>query len=317
MVLLAGAIACAPNPVFGFTGTDAGKPEDAGKSDAGVKHTDAGVADAGADAGADGGPADSGPPDAGDAGFDAGVPLTGNVCPAGSTPLEGFTLDLCASNSLGSPVPLPDVQVATLQPYGATLSDSNGDYTICVPPDAPVTLVFTIPGYVTMYEAEIAVSSSIASVLESVPLLGEMDMVCETAVQNYGHEVLLFNANEAAVYSVVFSASASPGPTTCDPADGGYSGWSLQATMVDGGAGPGGPWPTAYFDDSGNLESVAVSFSNGHVFMYNIDPAVGYVSVTGSNPALQGECQLLNPLLLTGRVYVAPGSISFSPWVMP
>jgi hypothetical protein len=310
--LLVGTVGCSGSPNIPIEGCprckagDAGRPT--GKPDAG---TDGGAFDAGVDAGIDGGPFDAGG-DAGssDAGFDAGLPLTGNVCPTGSLIVGGETTDACAGQSLHAYVPLAGVQVATLQPYSATLSDSNGKYSICVPPIGPFTLVFTMPTYVTAYEAEFVSSS-----LLPAAFLFEVQMLCESALHTYVLQEPLFNANEASVASELLSVS---GTSPCYTADAGYSGWSFQATLPDGGAGPGGPWPTDYIDASGDLQSVATSAGDGEALMYNIDPSVGYVSVTASNSALQSACPPLDADVgFTGRLYVAPSSLSFYPWLVP
>ncbi len=324
--LLLTAVACSSGPNIPVQGCPACKLGDAGKPDAGEKAPDAGRVDAGPpDAGLpDAGPPDSGVPDAGvpdsgpDAGAtDAGLPLTGTVCPGGvdggNEIFSGQVSDLCADQSQHTIIPLQGVQVATLSPYSATLTDANGNYALCIPPNNPVTIVFSLTGYVTTYIAEYNFNSTIGS-LPSIA--GEMQLTCSSALQAYAEEDPNVNLNEAAIYSAV--VAALPYTPPCDSDDAGFTGWTFQATLPDGGAGPGGPWPTGYFDDSGDLQLVSSSFANGRVLMYNVDPSVSYASVTATNASLGSQCAALDTVIgFTGRVYVAPGAFSFFPWAVP
>jgi hypothetical protein len=329
--LLAVAVACSSGPNIQVQGCADCKPGDGGKTDAGEKTPDAGPPDAGPrDAGApDSGPDAGGSADAGlDAGFDAGLPLTGTVCPAqidGGPVIvmfSGQVTDLCADQALHALVPLPGVQVATLAPFSATLTDANGNYSICVPQssllpdggfanDYAFTLVFTLPTYVTTYEGEF---TEIPGYPPLPPLVGAMELACESALHDYAAEDPTFNLDAAAVFSPMISASNLP---PCEP-DAGFIGWSFLATLPDGGAGPGGPWPTAYFDDSGDLQVVGSTFDIGRAFMYNIDPSAGYVSVHASNPDIPNGCNQIDQVVgFTGRIFVSSGAVSFYPWVMP
>ena len=302
-----GCAACKP---------DGGKADAGGKSDAG--RMDAGPADAGSpdagppDAGVDAGP-DAGP----DAGADAGLPLTGNVCPGGpdggnNVLFFGQVSDLCADQSERVNVPLPGVQVATLEPYSAALTDSNGNYAICVQLNVPFTLAFSLANYVTTYEAEFTVQPGYPPL---PPLVGNMEMVCSGAFTTYAEGDPLMDVKKAAVYSAMISVTMAP---PCDDPDAGFAGWSFQATLPDGGIGPGGPWPSGYFDDSGDLQLVSSTFDDGRAFMYNIDPSVGYVSVEATDPAIPTGCEEIDVDIIgfTGRVFVASGSFSFYPWVV-
>jgi hypothetical protein len=123
------------------------------------------------------------------------------------------------------------------------------------------------------------------------------------------------NLKKAAVYSAMLSVTMAP---PCDDPDAGFAGWTFEATLPDGGLGPGGPWPAGYFDNSGDLQLVASTFDVGRALMYNVDPSVGYVSVQASNPAIPTGCEQIDVDIIgfTGRVFVASGAFSFYPWVV-
>ncbi len=276
---------------------DAGSP-DAGFPDAGPP--DAGPPDAGA---ADGGQADAGPPD-------SGLPTT--VCPMGAIPFPGKVEDLCQSEAMGTLIPLDGVQVSTLAPYSTTVSSDGGQYVACIPPNVPTTLVYQAAGYETSYTAEIEVATPPPS--GNIELL--TSMVCTAGVQNYFQEVPAFNSNLNAVYVAMVAVSGDSAP--CDDSDAGLAGWSFTATLVDGGIGDGGPWPTAYIDTTWTLEAVGATFSTGQALIYNIDPGVEYVAIHGTNPQIGSECPPLNTALgFTGIGYVAPGAFDFFPWIIP
>lgn len=272
----------------------------------------------------DAGPADAGPPDAGlpadagtfDAGpFDAGPvdggPLTGEVCPAGAIFFPGKISDLCETVSEGTVVPLDGVQVSTLQPYSATVSRDGGQYVACLPPNQPTTLRYTLPGYETSYGPELL----FATPLPTGNIEIQTSMACSAAVQNYSREVPQFDLNLGAVFVAMVSVSTLP---PCKDPDAGLAGWSYTATLVDGGVGDGGPWPTAYFDPTWTLQAVSSTFSTGQALVYNIDPSVEYVAIQASNPQLDSQCQPLNSFIgFTGRGYVAPNAFDFYPWIVP
>ena len=282
---------------------------DAGRPDAGAR--DADPADAGAtDAGL---PADAGTFDAGtfDAGPVDGGPLTGEVCPAEAILFPGKVQDLCESLSEGTLVPLDGVQISTLQPYSATVSSDGGQYMACLPPNQPTTLRYSLAGYETSYAAELQIATPL--VTGNIEIL--TSMVCSSAVQNYFREVPQFDINLGTAYVVMISASDTP---PCNDPDAGLAGWSFTATLVDGGVGDGGPWPTAYFDATWTLQAVSSTFSTGQALVYNIDPSVEYVAIQASNPQLESQCQPLNSFVgFTGRGYVAPNSFDFYPWIVP
>ena len=224
--------------------------------------------------------------------------------------LNGITTDGCAGASFHAQVPLPGVQVATLQPYSAAISDANGLYSICIQPNTPTTLVFTLPSYVTAYEAEFEDTGLVPA---SFSL--EAQMLCDGALRAFALQEPSFDTGDPTVVSEVLSVSLS---APCDSPTTGYSGWTFQATLLDGGVGPGGPWPTDYIDPSGDLLSVASSTSYGDGIIFDVDPNLEWVTVTATNPALATDCPTLDPEVgFTGRLYVAPGAVSFYPWLVP
>jgi hypothetical protein len=270
-----------------------GAPGDAGASDAGP---DAGPTDAGPDAGA----IDAGQPDSG--------PLTGQVCPAGSVLFSGSIEDLCQTQIAGQQVPLDGVQIATLPPYSATMSSDGGLYVACLPPGEPVTLQFTKPSYVPGYLAEVALTAPLP-----VPVPFPFPLFCNALLGSYFQEVPSLNTKLGAVYILVLGAA---GDHPCGLTD--YSGWSFTATLVDGGLGDGGPWPTGYIDPSETLELAPTTFWNGQAMAFNIDPAAQYVAVHGGNPDAGTDCLPINAELgFTGRSYVAAGAFSLDLWVLP
>jgi hypothetical protein len=279
---------------------DGGNRPDAGRFDAGTP--DAGRTDAG--------PADAGQPDAGEE--DAGEPDSGSLpaCPAGSVTFPGKVLDLCESIATGDDVPLDGVLVSTLQPYSQTVTSDGGLYVACIPNGVPTTLVYTRPGYVTSYDAEVVETTPLPSNVK-IPT----SLACTAGIANYFKELTAFNPNLGMVYIAMASASNQ---APCEPPDAGLSGWTFTATLPDGGTGDGGPWPAAYFDSTGTLQSVPATLAGGEAMIFNIDPGVGYVTVQGTNPVIGSQCPTVDAALgFTGRVYVAGGAIDFYPWLMP
>jgi hypothetical protein len=270
-----------------------GNRPDAGRFDAGTP--DAGPADAGI---ADSGEADAGEPDSG----------TLPACPAGSVTFPGRVRDLCESFATGADVPLDGVEVSTLQPYSQTVTSDGGLFVACIPNGMPATLVYRLAGYVTSYNAE---------VLETTPLPAalKISLACNAGLNNYFQQLPQFNPKLGMVY--IAMASASDQPPCYDP-DAGLSGWTFTATLPDGGLGDGGPWPTAYFDDTETLQSVSATFAGGKAMIFNIDPSVEYVVVQGTNPRIGNQCPTVDAALgFTGLAYVAGGAIDLSPWLMP
>jgi hypothetical protein len=217
-------------------------------------------------------------------------------------------VDLCATESLGAPVPLDGVEVSTLPAFSSSVSADGGLYVACIPVGQPTTIEFTMAGYATTYLAEISILSLFGQSLEL-----ETSLACSAAVESYGLHVPTYDANLASVYVAVLSVSGMP---PCGGNIGELSGWSFTASQVDGGVGDGGPWPAAYLDPSGTLEAVGSTFNDGPALVYNVDPGAQYVAVHGAQDG--GECETLDPALgFTGRIYVAPGAISFNPWIVP
>ncbi len=298
---------------------------DGGASDAGKQGgskdggPDGGAADAGApDAGPDGGPTDAGS-DGG--GIDSGLPLIGDVCPANSIPFSGEVLDLCATEAMGTDIPLDGVQVATLAPYSAVMTDDGGTYTLCLPPGVPTTMVFSDPDYVTLYMPEVIVTQG------SVPIgtsIGRVRLPCAAGIQGYASELPGLNPALPLVYAQIDSVSNVPpcGGKT----DGGspFAGWVFLASLADdggigdGGIVNGGLWPVGYLDSSDDLQAVSSTFSTGEGVIFNIDAAADYIVVEASNRSLDKVCPSLDAALgFDGRIHVASNSVSVYPWIVP
>ena len=284
---------------------DAGPP-DAGPADGGVP--DAGLRDAGPDGG--GRLNDAGLPDAG--AVDGG-PLTGQVCPSGSITFGGRTYDQCQKWSDGTDVPIDGVQIATLEPYSATVSADGGYYTACMPQGQPATLQFAKSGYVTSYLAEMNMATPLPFGAANI---GMASILCSSAETNFATEIPGFNSSDGIVFSEVLSISNAP---PCGGEDGGLAGWIFVASPADdGGTADAGVWEAVYIDPSGTLQAIGSTLDDGQAIILNIDPSVEYVNVSGSKAADGIDCENLNVAVnLTGRVYVAPHSISVIPWVIP
>ena len=297
-----------------------------GHKDGGTPDAGRGGSDAGADAGPDGGPgdagADGGVSDAGvDGGaLDAGLPLTGQVCPTGALTFSGEVIDLCQTEAVGSDVPIDGVQVATLQPYGATVSADGGRYALCIPPGVPTTMVFSAAQYVTLFMPEIILTPG------GLPLgndIGRIRLPCTSALQTYASELPNLDTRLPMVYVQIDSASNQPPCGTKDAGtDAGpspFSGWTITAELADdGGLADGGAWPIGYFDASDDLQSVTSTFLPGQALVYNIDPGADYIVVEASNARLSAICTPLNADLgVDGRIHVAPNSVSVYPWIVP
>ena len=191
------------------------------------------------------------------------------------------------------------------------MSADGGFYVACLPPGVPTTLQYTMAGYETGYLAEFELTAPIPGKSN----IGEAWMLCSSAVKNYGTEDPQFNTGLPFVYALVLSLQGLP---PCGGPDGGLAGWALSASPADGGDDDGGYWPAAYLDPSGTIQSVGSTLPNGEGFVYDIDPSVGFVTVSASKPSVANECLPLDPDVgLTGRVHVAANTFSFFPWLVP
>jgi hypothetical protein len=317
LALVLSATACSPQASDVPIGTgscttcqhhDAGTPS-TGK-DAGT--IDAGSPDGGLDSGPDGGTSDAGF-DGGS--LDSGLPLTGDICPSTVVTFSGVVYDLCVQQTTGAMAPLDGVQVATLEPYSATVTSDGGQYTICMPSGVPTTLVFTSPSYLTLYMPEIVMTPS------SIPAgeLGRISLPCLQGVEDYVHELPTLDPALPLVYSQIDSITdQQPCGGLNDAGVSAAAGWVFTDSLADGGVGDGGSWPIGYLDPSNDLEAVSATFSSGEAVVYNIDPGAGYVSVQASSTALGSRCQSLNPVFgIDGRIYVAPNAVSIYPWIVP
>jgi hypothetical protein len=124
------------------------------------------------------------------------------------------------------------------------------------------------------------------------------------------------NKNDAIVAAAIVSISQQ---APCLP----ESGWTLGAAFLDGGTLPdGGPLPFAvsYLGPTDIPSATAViTSSNGYGLIYNVDPSITDVAqliatnVSGGNP-----CPSMNTeAMVTGRVSLEPGSVTFAPYFVP
>jgi hypothetical protein len=237
------------------------------------------------------------------------------VCPSSVVSFSGFVFDLCQQQELGAKVPIDGVQVATLQPYSATLTSDGGLYTICIPAGVPTTLVFTAPSYLTLYLPELILSTS------SLPsALGHIALPCLQGLEDYAHELPALNPAQPMIFAQIDSLAPTQPPCGGfnDAGISALAGWTFTDSLAEGGAGEGGPWPVGYLDTSNDLQPVSATFSTGEAIIYDIDPGALYVSVQASNASLDALCAPLNvDLGVDGRVYVAPNAVSVYPWIIP
>ncbi len=251
-------------------------------------------------------------------GANPGAPPTGQ-CPAGSIAVSGYVSDFCQDETLGTSFPLDGVQISTIPAYSSTVSDGGGLFVACLPPGKPTTLQFSKPTYVTTFLPELALTTSAPAGIGLT-----LDLWCNSALQNYAAEEPLWNLGAATVFAQIDTGLASSAlDCPLDEFDGGLppgtlAHWTFSASRLDGGLGMGGPWVSNYFDDSNNIQAVPWTFNSGEAIIWNIDPAAQYVAIQGVNPVANVELPLANAALgLTGRVYVAPGSFSYVPWIVP
>ncbi|MHB8417294.1 MAG: hypothetical protein ACYDCL_04405 [Myxococcales bacterium] len=257
-----------------------------------------------------------------DAGPDGGIPLTGEVCPDGSVTFPAQTsisgpatlYDFCASVELQGPVPLAGAQVATLPPWGATITAADGTYSICVQPNTPTTLVYSKPSYLTTYGPQLLLQPATITYGPQ----GDAYLVCQSEVTNYEQDAPLYDPSLATVITDYHSLSGqAPCGGHSTLSDGGMvanaAGWTFAPITTDGGDAGG---LTAYFDDTYTLQLAPATFDIGIALTINLDPGLGFVSMTGSKPGVT-DCQA--PLLpgFTGLVQVASGVFSYYLYVVP
>jgi sugar lactone lactonase YvrE len=187
-------------------------------------------------------------------------------------------------------------------------------YVACLPSGQPTTLQFMMPGYVTTYLAEFSLTASPPTVDEVVFM-----MFCSSSFTNFATQIPNLNTSLATVFGLVNPGLGS-GVAGCDGgfAAGQLDGWTFSVSLVDGGAGSGGPWPVGYLDPSGDLQAIDATFDTGQAVAYNVDPGAQYVAIHGVNPALGVQLPSANSAFgLTGRVYVSAGAFSYDPWIVP
>ncbi len=246
-----------------------------------VSATDAGPIDAGP---IDAGPVDAGPVDAGPPGQAC---LSGTLSDAESmTPIAGAAVIATDSNGL---------------PYAgaATTSGTDGSFTLCPPTGATFTTQINAAGYpVTYFES---------AVLSKSESLGSLPLISTEVIGALGSFLQGFVSTDAALLIPVRSLSGG-----CSVA-----GWSVEASLPDGGAIPG--TQTAYLESSGLPSTTLTSTTTeGAAVIYDIDPSLtGQVVVSASNPN-EGSCAPDGAALgLTGMVEVGGAAISIAPIVLP
>jgi hypothetical protein len=317
VALIAALAACSgTNVPIGSGSCSTCERHDAGPVDAGKQA----LSDAGPDGGLDAGPFDAGPDSGVDGGpVDSGAPLTGQVCPPSSISFSGKVLDLCATETIGSDVPLDGVQVATLEPYSATETADGGKYTVCMPPGVPATLVFSAPDYVTLYMPEMILTQALGTFGQG-SAVGNIRLPCPSGIQAYATEIPTLNPALPLLYVQIDSISnLAPCGGKPDAGPSPFSGWVVTASVADdGGLDDGGAWPIGYLDTSDDLQSVASSFATGEAVIYDIDPSADYLSVQATSATLSGTCGTFDPNFgFDGRIHVAPNAVSVYPWIVP
>jgi hypothetical protein len=254
---------------------------------------------------------DAGPQDAG-----WPPPVGSEICPAGSVHFTGqtYTFGPCVPGASAENGPVPAVQVTTLEPWGATTSDSQGLFTLCVPNGTPFTVQFLATGFAPGYLAEAILNQDQSTTGNALYLL------CETLVEIFQAESSGWNfATQGSVLVSIVSSASGNGP--CNPSGPGLSGWHVQSSLPDGGEPTAGPmgWPVGYLDSSGQPSStVSSTYSDGYAIVYNIDSSLDLVAIQVDGGPTGAVCPTSNPELgFDGLVHVQPGGFGMFPYAIP
>jgi hypothetical protein len=189
---------------------------------------------------------------------------------------------------------------------------------LCIPFDVPVTLQITAASYPTTYMVEIDVTSQgdggeLALLDRGLQLIPTEELTAFSAFLQGSGGV---NQSDAMVAAAVISISQQP---PCEPT----SGWSVGVEFVDGGTLPdGGPLPfkRAYLGSTDLPSATATETSStGYAIMFNIDPTIANVAQLVATDLDGGSpCPSMNAQeMVTGRVTLAPGSVTFAPYFVP
>lgn len=198
----------------------------------------------------------------------------------------------------------------------SALSDTNGNIQLCVPLGLPVTFEIVAASYPTTYFEELDVTSDagpLTLLSRGLELISSAELKAFSAFLNASGGV---DPNKALVAAAVLSVSQQ---APCIP----ESGWILGLDFLDGGTLPdGGPLPfqISYLGASDLPSPTAViTSSNGYGLIYNVDPGITDVAQLVANNVSGGmPCPSMNgEEMVTGRVTLGAGSVTFAPYFVP
>ncbi len=246
---------------------------------------------------------------------------SGTVCDPGS---YLATTTVSSFGAAGSGSPIVGATVSEIGRNGVQLpgagtsveSDSNGTIQLCIPLDVPVTIEVTATGYPTTFLEEIDVTNDAGP---SALLSRGLEMISSTELTAFGAFLqggVPVNPSDAIVAAAVVSISQQ---APCTP----ENGWTLGLAFLDGGTLPDGgalPFQIAYLGTTDIPSSTAtITSSNGYSLIYDVDPSITNVAqlvatdVSGGSP-----CPAMNAeAMVTGRVSVQTGSVTFAPYFVP
>jgi hypothetical protein len=184
----------------------------------------------------------------------------------------------------------------------AATAQSNGNFAICLPSGSPFSIQIQAASYPTTYYAEMLDPSSGG--------FAQMAMLSNGEIQAFGG---LFPGGENPNTALVVAKMTGD---VCFP---NLGGWTFDLALPDGGAIADGGYQLIYLDSSGVPDPTnTVTSSKGAALFYNLDPSLsGFLTLTATTPDA-GSCQIINMGLgFTGRIFVAGGSITVVPFLLP
>ncbi len=222
--------------------------------------------------------------------------------------LEARVYDLSTTD------PIAGAQVSALQLDGvpvsgsATVSGSDGSFTLCVPEGVEVTPQIQASGYPTTYLSNFDLTQSLTAFAgdNGIPLLSTALLGAFAGIVSVGNV-----STQAAILAGVESASRTA------PCLDNAAGWTFALDLADGGVLPdGGDVPAQlYYVASNGFPTQSLSATSGYGLglFFNVDFSLtNIVSIEAANPDA-GPCPVdLAPEMLTGRLRVVEGALTIA-----
>jgi hypothetical protein len=223
---------------------------------------------------------------------------------------------LYVTSNLYDTASLAPVVGATVQAVGlngvplegaAATSQSDGTFTVCVPPSVTFSLQVTAPGYpeAALEDLMLAQSETLAFTQGGLGLISNQDLSAFGAVVGY----------DPSMGIMLVQVSSISGVPPCVA-----TGWQLSVSFTDGGALPdGGPLPysRAYLDPVSYLpdSSLQATSSLGEAIFYDLDPNLtDRVAIEAVDVDVDaGACPVENGQFgLQGTALVQAGVLTFA-----